>query len=147
MTSAFAVASGITALAVIVWGGAVVLRSNEVFLLEVRERQVLMIRGGLSPTVQRALVEVLRSFSGPAARVRGVRRDGATVLEIRGLHADLAQRLRNVFAAKGGTRSPWPPISRKRSRNWGQRLGWASLAFYIDARTVRRAAPPLRRVK
>lgn len=106
-------------------------RANEVFLLSARHGHTLLVRGGLSLTLRHELSAVLGAERAHRVTVRGVRTGGSTVLIVSGAAPHLAQRLRNAFAAHGGSRAPLlqPPPGK---RNLGQRLGIVWLAWWLS---------------
>jgi len=107
-------------------------RAREVCVLSVRRGRVLVMRGGLPQSLESALVDVFTRAHVARATVRIVRDGTRARLTASGLPELALQRARNVL----GTYSMPRLLAghARRRRNIGQRLGLASLAWWLHGR-------------
>lgn len=125
-------------------GGAVALlalvvysRMNEVFCVSIRNGRCLVVRGHVPPSVWRELREVIGRAEIARGTVRVVKESGRPRLITRGLDEATSQRLRNAFGAQGFGHVPAGASAscERSSRNWGQLLGIAWLAWLLSGRS------------
>ncbi|HJL16347.1 MAG TPA: DUF3634 family protein [Sandaracinaceae bacterium LLY-WYZ-13_1] len=111
-------------------------RANEIFCVSIRDGRCLVIRGRVPPSLWRELREVVRIAGVRRGTVRAVKRGGQPALECEGLDDGTAQRLRNAFGAQGfgHLKASAPPAGVGGSRNLGQLLGIAWLAWLLTRR-------------
>ncbi len=107
----------------------VVERGNEIFVLSVRERRVLVLRGRIPPGLLADFEEVLVQLRPAKATIRAVREADHARLRVRGLDDGTAQRLRNIFGIHPLRQLSAAPAPM--NRNLGQVLGIAWLAWFL----------------
>lgn len=113
----------------------IVQRSNELFLLSVRNGRVIIVRGRVPPGFLRDVRMIVRGEA--KATIRGVKSEGHARITASGLDDRALQRLRNAFGVYPASRlRAAPPIARP---TLGQVLGIAWLAWLLDA-SLRRDA-------
>jgi hypothetical protein len=106
----------------------IVQRMNELFLLSVRNGQVIVVRGRVPPGFLRDVRMIVRGL--PKATIRGIKSDGHARITGSGLDERVMQRLRNAFGHHPASRlRAAPPIARP---NFGQVLGIVWLAWLLD---------------
>ncbi|MEM9069151.1 MAG: DUF3634 family protein [Myxococcota bacterium] len=108
-------------------------RLNELFLLSVRDGEVLLVRGRIPIRVQQDIADVIRRAQTPRGSIRAVRSHQASRLVVRGMDEGTAQRLRNVFGIHPVQRLRAAPLP-VNGRNVGQILGFAWLAWLFVGR-------------
>ena len=104
-------------------------RANELFLVSIREGRVLLVRGQISPALLNSFADVVGRCRIRSGSLRGVRSDGHARLIVDGADEGTAQRLRNAFGAHPSQKLSAAPLPS--SRNIGQVLGWAWLAWML----------------
>lgn len=105
-------------------------RARELFLLSVRDGQVLVVRGRIPPGLLRDFRDVLSRAGVRRATVRAARSEGSARLSTSGVDANTDQRLRNVFGTYPISRlATAPGIS---NPTFGQLLGIAWLAWLFE---------------
>lgn len=113
-------------------------RMNEVFCVSIRNGRCMIVRGRVPPSVWRELREVVGRAKIARGTVRVVKDGGRPRLVTSGLDESTAQRLRNAFAAQGygktSTAAASCTSSSTGTRNWGQLLGIAWLAWLLSGR-------------
>lgn len=102
-------------------------RMNELFLISVRDGQLLVVRGRVSARMKQDLMDIVKRARVRRATIRAVRASGHARLMVSGVDEGVAQRMRNAFGTHreqklSATRTPGP-------RNLGQWLGIAWLAW------------------
>ncbi len=127
------------ALAAVVGVVLVVLsRASEIFCVSVRDGRCLIVRGNVPPAVWRELREVVSRARIHRGTIRAVKHDGGVRLACRGVDAGTQQRLRNALGSTGfghlKASAQTGNASSGRSRNLGQLLGIAWLAWFLSGR-------------
>jgi hypothetical protein len=112
--------------------GVAVSRANELFVVSVRDRRVLYVRGRISPGLLGDIEDVVQRGSVQRATVRVVLRSGGIHVIARGVDELVAQRLRNTVGIHPVRRLKDAPVPAR--RNLGQRLGIAWLSWLLAGR-------------
>lgn len=104
-------------------------RAGELFLVSIKNGEVLPVRGRIPKSLLSAFRDVARLESIPRATVRAVMENGAPRLIVTGVDDGTAQQLRNSFSVHplSKLRAAAPPAD----RNLGQLLGFAWLAWLL----------------
>lgn len=112
-------------------------RANELFCVSVRRGRCLIVRGQVPPSLWRELRDVM-GRAKVSGTVRAVKSGGQPrVVFSGGIDSGTQQRVRNAFGAMGFGHlkaSAPAPSSSGRSRNLGQLLGFAWLAWLLAGR-------------
>jgi hypothetical protein len=114
---------------VVAIGVLVAARRNELFLLSIRQGEVLHVRGRIPLALRDALADVIRDARVERGSVRAVRGPEHARLVVRGADERTAQRLRNVFGTNPIRLLRTAP--RASNENFGQMLGWTWLAWLL----------------
>lgn len=110
-------------------------RANEMFYVSIRDGRCLIVRGHVPPSLYSELCAVVRISGAKRGTVRAVKEGGQPRLVTSGLDAGTTQRLRNAFGARGfGKGGSVAPASSTGTRNLGQLLGLAWLAWFLSRR-------------
>lgn len=104
-------------------------RANELFCLSVRDGETLLVRGRLPVGLQQGLSDVVRRAGIRSGTIRGVRASSHARLVTRGIDERTTQQLRNVFGLSSVQKLRAAALPS--SRNLGQILGWAWLAWLL----------------
>ncbi len=107
----------------------VVSRANELFLLSVREGEVLLVRGRIPVSLRQDIADVVKRAGVQRASLRAVRSQRSSRLVVHGVDEGTAQRLRNVFGVHPIQRLRAAPLPDR--RNLGQVLGFVWLAWLL----------------
>lgn len=115
------------------------LRANEVCAISVRNGKLLLVRGRAPQMLFDDIAEVVRRANVERSMIRVVKEGGAARLVATGVDEATAQRLRNVLGAHPYRLLVSPVRGRapRASRNLGQTLGIASLAWWLSDRSGR----------
>jgi len=107
-------------------------RGRDICVLSARRGRLLVMRGGLPPSLLTALSEIVARANTRRATVRIAREGERGRLSARGLDPEALQRARNVLGTYSLPRllAGHP----RRRQNLGQRLGVAWLAWRLEAR-------------
>lgn len=111
-------------------------RANELFCVSVRSGRCLIVRGHVPPSLWRELRDVMKRARATGT-VRAVKSGGTPRLVFSGIDPSTQQRVRNAFGAMGFGHlkaSAPAPSSSGGSRNLGQLLGFAWLAWLLAGR-------------
>ena len=112
--------------ALVVW---MVKRGSAIFVLSVRDGQVLLVRGRVPSRVVHALADVCARSRVARATIWAVSEDGRARLRVSGVDEGTAQRLRNAFGVSPVAALYAAPVLDH--RNLGQVLGIAWLAWML----------------
>jgi hypothetical protein len=108
-------------------------RANEICAISVRAGSAIVYRGAIPPALWNDITDVVRRARVENATLRILKDRGAARLIAKGIDAPTAQQLRNAIGA-----IPYRILAGSRpragTRNLGQRLGIAWLAWRLDAR-------------
>jgi uncharacterized protein DUF3634 len=108
----------------------IVARGNELFLISIRNGQVLVVRGRVPPGYLTDVRAIVRGV--PHGEIRAVKDAGHARIVASGVDERVLQRLRNAFSVYPAARlRAAPPIARP---TLGQLLGIAWLAWLLDPR-------------
>lgn len=113
------------------------LRANEVCAISVRNGKLLLVRGRAPQMLFDDIAEVVRRANVERSMIRVVKEGGAARLIATEVDEATAQRLRNVLGAHPYRLlvSPVRGGAPRASRNLGQTLGIASLAWWLSDRS------------
>jgi hypothetical protein len=109
-------------------------RMNEVFCVSIREGRCIVVRGSVSPALWSELQTVVRMNRVQRGTVRAVKDGGRLRLVVDGIDEGTAQRLRNAFGTRGFSQARTGEGSASQSKNLGQLLGIAWLAWLLSGR-------------
>jgi hypothetical protein len=109
-------------------------RANELFCVSIRDGACLVIRGRVPPKLWRELVTTAEVNGLTRGTVRAVREGGAARLVTDGISSEVTQRLRNSVGSAGLNAMRLGSTGRDTSRNVGQLLGIAWLAWLLHRR-------------
>jgi hypothetical protein len=109
-------------------------RANELFCVSIRDGACLVIRGRVPPKLWRELVTTAEVNGLTRGTVRAVREGGAARLVTDGISPEVTQRLRNGVGSAGLNAMRFGSTGRDTSRNLGQLLGIAWLAWLLHRR-------------
>ena len=104
-------------------------RMNELFLVSVREGEVLVVRGRVPAALLHDIADVVRRARLRRGTIRAVRESGHSRLVTSGIDDGTTQRLRNTFGTHPIQRLQAAPVVSQ--RNVGQLLGFAWLAWLL----------------
>lgn len=109
-------------------------RANELFCVSIRDGACLVIRGRVPPKLWRELVTTAEVNGLTRGTVRAVREGGAARLVTDGISSEVTQRLRNSVGSAGLNAMRLGSAGSDTSRNVGQLLGIAWLAWLLHRR-------------
>lgn len=131
-----AVFSGVLLLLAIAALWFVSARARELCVLSVRQGKLLVMRGSLPASLLEALGDIVARAATRRGTIRVLRGGESARLETAGLDEFAAQRARNVLGTYPMPRLLAAPAPVR--RNLGQRLGVASLGWWMAERSSRR---------
>lgn len=110
-------------------------RANEVCAISVRRGAVLVVRGNAPQMLLNDIAEVVRRAKVARGMVRVVKDGGGATIDASGVDEATGQRLRNVLGAHPYRLLASAPVRSDRTRNFGQVLGIAWLAWWLADRS------------
>lgn len=107
-------------------------RMNEIFVISVRDGRVMVLRGGVPPSLLHGIEDIITRARVQRATIRALKGERHARIVASGVDEAVAQRLRNAFGTHPvhtlrGAKLP-------KVRNIGQILGFAWLAWFLTRR-------------